>query len=72
MDHKECLSGDFQCDNGECIPLAYVCDSFDDCIDRSDEVNCHNDYYDDDYNKHSENEVSIMWLIVNCVSKFLF
>lgn len=60
----ECLPGYFQCDDGECVSSAYVCDKFEDCIDGSDEINCQDDSYDYDYNKHSENEVSIIWLIL--------
>lgn len=30
----------FQCNNGECIPLSWACDREDDCADKSDEKNC--------------------------------
>ena len=29
--------GKFQCNNGRCIPNHQICDSYDDCGDRSDE-----------------------------------
>lgn len=37
---QRCSSGQFQCNNGECIPRGYVCDHDDDCGDQSDEQNC--------------------------------
>ncbi|CAL8306439.1 unnamed protein product [Lota lota] len=40
--HKEskCETGQFQCDNGRCIPTLWRCDDDDDCSDNSDEENC--------------------------------
>lgn len=37
-----CQPGEFECKNlkRECIPMAMVCDGINDCIDRSDELNC--------------------------------
>ncbi|KAL4221737.1 Sortilin-related receptor [Mactra antiquata] len=35
-----CSSSQFQCSNGHCISNDYVCDSFPDCGDHSDEANC--------------------------------
>ncbi|XP_016113250.1 LOW QUALITY PROTEIN: basement membrane-specific heparan sulfate proteoglycan core protein-like [Sinocyclocheilus grahami] len=38
---RECLSGDFRCQDGlACIPREYVCDKRPDCDDFSDEINC--------------------------------
>lgn len=37
---QRCGSGQFQCNNGECIPRGYLCDHDDDCGDQSDEQNC--------------------------------
>lgn len=34
---KECLSDDFKCGSGECIPFAKVCDDIPHCSDNSDE-----------------------------------
>lgn len=36
----ECSSDQFKCVSGQCIPKKWVCDSFDDCGDYSDEYNC--------------------------------
>lgn len=30
----------FQCSNGDCVPAARECDSYNDCGDWSDELNC--------------------------------
>lgn len=35
-----CSTGQFQCDNGGCIPESYQCDTDNDCGDGSDEQNC--------------------------------
>ncbi|CAL4062835.1 unnamed protein product, partial [Meganyctiphanes norvegica] len=36
-----CAPGEFSCDNGgKCVPLAKMCDDFQDCIDRTDELDC--------------------------------
>ncbi|XP_044727463.1 basement membrane-specific heparan sulfate proteoglycan core protein-like isoform X3 [Chrysoperla carnea] len=40
---RRCPSGQWQCSNGDCIPSHYVCDSKQDCSDRSDESNCPED-----------------------------
>uniref|UniRef100_A0A8C5F080 Low-density lipoprotein receptor-related protein 8-like n=1 Tax=Gouania willdenowi TaxID=441366 RepID=A0A8C5F080_GOUWI len=36
----ECETGQFQCNNGRCIPTLWRCDDDDDCSDNSDEENC--------------------------------
>uniref|UniRef100_H2ZX19 LDL receptor related protein 8 n=1 Tax=Latimeria chalumnae TaxID=7897 RepID=H2ZX19_LATCH len=35
-----CSSGEFKCSNEKCIAMIFVCDSDDDCGDRSDERKC--------------------------------
>ncbi|CAH1246979.1 TLL1 [Branchiostoma lanceolatum] len=35
-----CTVNQFQCANGNCIPLLWECDDFNDCTDNSDEQNC--------------------------------
>ncbi|XP_050429551.1 uncharacterized protein LOC126838845 isoform X3 [Adelges cooleyi] len=34
---KNCSSEEFECKSGECIPMRFICDSFTDCTDGSDE-----------------------------------
>ena len=38
--HRNCWFGEYQCDNGECIRAAYLCDGTQDCKDASDEFYC--------------------------------
>ena len=37
---SSCYSDEFACDNGECVPDSYRCDSDNDCGDYSDEDGC--------------------------------
>ncbi|CAJ0923931.1 unnamed protein product [Ranitomeya imitator] len=37
---QSCLSNQFQCANGDCVPRDFICDHDDDCGDGSDEKNC--------------------------------
>uniref|UniRef100_A0A2C9KAN0 EGF-like domain-containing protein n=1 Tax=Biomphalaria glabrata TaxID=6526 RepID=A0A2C9KAN0_BIOGL len=40
VDVTTCRPGLFQCQNGRCIPNSYRCDRDNDCLDRTDELNC--------------------------------
>lgn len=37
---EHCLLHQYQCANGYCIPMSFVCDHWDDCGDKSDEEGC--------------------------------
>lgn len=37
---KTCPNTEFQCENGDCVPITYRCDGQPDCGDTSDEYNC--------------------------------
>ena len=37
---ENCMNGFLPCENGECIPETYFCDSHPQCDDQSDEINC--------------------------------
>ncbi|KAG5681484.1 hypothetical protein PVAND_010916 [Polypedilum vanderplanki] len=37
MRQRKCTERQFQCNNGECIPMKYLCDGEPDCQDKSDE-----------------------------------
>ncbi|GBO14657.1 Contactin-associated protein-like 2 [Araneus ventricosus] len=39
-EHRECLPGEFQCRNGQCIPESQRCDLLPNCYDKSDEHDC--------------------------------
>lgn len=41
-DDASCLSHEFMCHTGECIDKRRVCDTRSDCLDGSDEKDCHN------------------------------
>ena len=36
----QCRPGFFKCDTERCVPLSFVCDTDNDCLDGSDERNC--------------------------------
>lgn len=42
--YESCTSDEFQCDNGQCIPLEYKCKKIEDprsgCVDQSHLRNC--------------------------------
>ena len=35
-----CSTSQFTCNNGNCVPLTWKCDNYDDCRDNSDEFGC--------------------------------
>jgi len=35
---KNCSNDEFECKSGECVPARFLCDSFADCTDGSDET----------------------------------
>ncbi len=38
--NRTCGADEWSCSNGQCIPIAWVCDEHDDCDDASDEQVC--------------------------------
>ena len=40
VERKPCEVDEFTCKNGRCIEIFMYCDTFDDCNDSSDEINC--------------------------------
>lgn len=42
---EPCKEDNFQCKNGECVPLVNLCDSFPHCKDGSDEAHCGTFYF---------------------------
>ena len=40
LDISDCPEDKFKCKSGSCIPIAWHCDTDDDCGDGSDELNC--------------------------------
>ena len=47
----QCYPGKFTCDSGHCIPLEDRCNTYHDCKDHTDEVNCENMEIKDGYVK---------------------
>ncbi|XP_035827354.1 low-density lipoprotein receptor-related protein 2 [Aplysia californica] len=43
VDISTCRPGLFRCQNGRCIPNSYRCDRDNDCLDKSDELDCPED-----------------------------
>lgn len=35
---KACTNEEFECKSGECVPVRFLCDSYADCTDGSDEL----------------------------------
>ena len=40
-----CGAAEFECDNGECIVIDFVCDGHADCRDSTDELHCGLSHY---------------------------
>ncbi|XP_074647198.1 neurotrypsin-like [Tubulanus polymorphus] len=38
--HRGCKNDEFQCKNKNCVPVSFVCDGDNDCLDNSDEKSC--------------------------------
>ncbi|KAK7106549.1 uncharacterized protein [Littorina saxatilis] len=58
-----CASNRFQCDNGRCVPITWVCTGIDGCGDNSDEKNCTTYVCPPGYWKCKNNRcVPVQWL----------
>ena len=40
LEFEACAPGEFQCNNGRCLDIRRKCNSYDECGDGSDEVDC--------------------------------
>ena len=40
LEHEPCSDNEFQCNNGRCLDIRRKCNGYDECGDRSDEVDC--------------------------------
>ena len=40
IDLSPCGPGEFQCNNGRCLDERYKCNTYDECGDGSDEIDC--------------------------------
>ena len=47
-----CEEGQFTCNDGQCIQMEERCDQMPDCLDKSDEVECHLLVLENGYNKN--------------------
>ena len=47
-----CQEGQFTCNDGQCIAMEERCDQMPDCLDKSDEVECHLLVLENGYNKN--------------------
>ena len=47
-----CREGQFTCNDGQCIAMEERCDQMPDCLDKSDEVECHLLVLENGYNKN--------------------
>ncbi|KAK7106553.1 hypothetical protein V1264_017795 [Littorina saxatilis] len=58
-----CPSNRFECDNGKCVPITWVCTGIDGCGDNSDEKNCDTYVCPPGYFKCKNNRcVPVQWL----------
>ena len=59
-----CTDSQFTCDNGNCIPATWECDTDNDCGDNSDEVGCGKDYCTG-FSDYMQKQLSIIDILVD-------
>lgn len=60
--HGPCTEDEYKCSNGQCIPLQYACDDYDDCGDQSDELGCR-EYIKKEHIRNVQNEECLLKLV---------
>lgn len=65
---SECSYSHFKCKNGSCIPLNFLCDSYKDCDDGSDEVP---DRCQGIYSNLPSADYRNSWHVIQCFSAFV-
>lgn len=60
-----CAQNEFRCHNYNCIPHKWLCDNEDDCGDRSDELDCGNQFVFNVYLCLHLSRISVLFVSVS-------